>query len=41
MSIYTLVDDDSNTWECSECREWWTFNSGDPKENYMNYCPKC
>ena len=41
MSTYTLVDDDSNTWECSECRELWTFNSGDPKENYMNYCPKC
>lgn len=41
MSTYTLVDNDVNTWECSDCREWWTLNVGTPKENYMNYCPKC
>jgi Zn finger protein HypA/HybF involved in hydrogenase expression len=41
MAIYILADDDTNTWECSDCREWWTLNSGSPKDNYMNYCPHC
>jgi Zn finger protein HypA/HybF involved in hydrogenase expression len=41
MSIYTLVEDDSNTWECSECREWWSLECGTPEDNRMNYCPKC
>jgi DNA-directed RNA polymerase subunit RPC12/RpoP len=39
--VYTLVDDDSNSWECSECREWWTLNAGSPEDNEMNFCPKC
>jgi hypothetical protein len=39
--IYTLVDDDANTWECSSCRHWWTLNSGKPEDNGMNYCPRC
>lgn len=38
---YILVEDDMNTWECSNCREWWTLNDGTPKENRMNYCPHC
>jgi len=37
--IYTLIDDDS-TWECSNCRHWWTLTST-PKKSYMNYCPIC
>lgn len=41
MAVYTLVDDESNTWECSKCREWWTLIEGTPKDNNMNYCPKC
>jgi hypothetical protein len=40
-STYTLIDEDINTWECSECKEWWTLIEGTPKDNYMNYCPKC
>lgn len=37
---YTLYDD-CNTWECSNCRDWWTFLSGTPENNYMKYCPMC
>jgi hypothetical protein len=40
-STYTLVDGDANAWECSECKEWWVLTDGIPKDNYMNYCPKC
>ena len=36
-----LVDDDTGTWECSKCGELWTLNDGTPKENGMEYCPKC
>lgn len=39
--IYTLVDDDTNTWECSNCREWWTLIAGLPIDNNMKYCPQC
>lgn len=38
---YILVEDDMNTWECSNCRGWWILNDGTPKENRMNYCPYC
>jgi NAD-dependent SIR2 family protein deacetylase len=38
---YTLVDEDSNTWECSECRHWWTLNNGSPEDNNMKFCPRC
>lgn len=41
MAIYTLVDEDTNTWECSDCREWWSLNSGSPTNNHMKYCPFC
>jgi rubrerythrin len=40
-SVYTLVDDNTNTWECSVCREWWWLLEGTPKNNNMNYCPIC
>jgi len=39
--IYVLIDDDFNTWECSNCRGWWTLNSDTPKDNNMNFCPHC
>lgn len=38
---YTLVDDDSNTWECSNCRDMWNLMNGTPEDNYMNFCPHC
>lgn len=38
---YTLEDEDSNTWECNKCGELWVLNAGTPKDNNMNYCPKC
>jgi DNA-directed RNA polymerase subunit RPC12/RpoP len=38
---YTLHDDDSNTWKCSECGELWMLNAGTTKENNMNFCPNC
>lgn len=38
---YTLIDDDSNIWECSNCRDVWTFLSGTPEDNQMKYCPMC
>jgi len=38
---YTLVYDDRNTWECSNCRHWWIFSSGTPEDNQMKYCPMC
>jgi NAD-dependent SIR2 family protein deacetylase len=39
--IYTFIEDDYNTWECSNCREWWIINDGTPYENRMEYCPCC
>ncbi len=39
--IYILVDEDSNSWECSQCREWWMLTSGSPEDNEMKFCPKC
>jgi PHP family Zn ribbon phosphoesterase len=36
-----LVDEDSNSWECSKCREWWMLNVGSPVTNKMDYCPRC
>lgn len=38
---YTLEDDDANTWECNKCEMLWQLEAGTPKENEMNYCPKC
>jgi ribosomal protein L37AE/L43A len=38
---WTLEDDDKNIWECNKCGELWALNTGTPKENNMNYCPKC
>jgi hypothetical protein len=38
---YTLVDDETNTWECSKCRHWWSLNNGSPFDNNMRFCPFC
>lgn len=29
-----------DTWE-AECGAVWTFNEGGPKDNEVNFCPKC
>lgn len=28
-------------WICGHCDLEWTMNDGTPKENGMNYCPRC
>lgn len=33
--------DCDNSYRCTACGEIWTLNDGTPKENNMNYCPKC
>ena len=37
----TQTDDDSNTWECSNCGGAWCLEDGTPQENDMHYCHKC
>ncbi len=33
---------DDEAWECSNCRLLWKLdNDYTPKDNGMNYCPKC
>ena len=39
--IYTLVEPDWSTWECSNCKDLWTLTNGTPEDNHMNYCPHC
>ena len=38
---FTLWDDDSNTYECSECGLVWMLMEGTPMENQMEFCPQC
>jgi len=38
---YTLWNDDSNTYECSECGLAWMLMEGTPMENQMEFCPQC
>lgn len=33
--------DDILQYECSVCGKLWVLNDGTPKNNEMNYCPKC
>lgn len=35
------IDEESDTWSCSNCSYLWTFSYDGPEENEMNYCPKC
>jgi len=37
---WQIHDEEANAWE-SECGLVWWFEVGEPKENEMNYCPKC
>jgi len=34
-------DEFDNDWWCSKCNLIWTLNDGTPKDNGMEYCPKC
>lgn len=38
---YILEDPEWNCWECSGCGLLWVLSNGGPKDNEMNYCPKC
>ena len=41
ICVYRQINEDWNTWECSSCAEEWCFESGSPKDNAVNYCPRC
>lgn len=42
MDTTTFVHDEwHDYYECQKCELAWTFPDGGPKENTMNYCPKC
>jgi DNA-directed RNA polymerase subunit RPC12/RpoP len=43
MSIYILVDEDTNTYtyECSDCRHTQTFSKKALVNNHINSCPVC
>ena len=32
---------DDNTWTCSVCGGPWMLLDGNPKDNFMRYCPQC
>ena len=34
-------NDDWIVYECSNCKELWTFDDGTPADNNYNYCAKC
>jgi len=38
---FALYDPDLDWWECQACRFWWEFESGDPYEHDMRFCPRC
>lgn len=38
---WKCVDEESNSYECSNRGELWTLNAGNPEENNMNFCPQC
>ena|SRR5690606_2024764 len=43
VTRFALYDPDLNAWECqaADCRFWWEFESGDPYEHDMRFCPRC
>src|SRR5690606_4181719 len=41
VTRFVLYDPDLNAWECQVCRFWWEFESGDPYEHDMRFCPRC
>ena len=34
-------NDDWIVYECSNCKELWTFDVGTPADNNYNYCASC
>lgn len=41
VTRFVLYDPDLNWWECQACRLLWEFESGDPYEHDMRFCPRC
>ena len=39
--VWYEFDNNSNTWECSNCEGLWTLVSGSPFSNEMHFCPRC
>ena len=37
---WLLSDEEEGIWECSVCGKMWVLY-GTPKDNGMNFCPKC
>src|SRR5690606_32712409 len=38
---FALYHPDFDWWECQACRLLWEFESGDPYEHDMHFCPRC
>src|SRR5690606_28581706 len=38
---FALYHPDFDWWECQACRFLWEFESGDPYEHDMRFCPRC
>ena len=38
---WIIHDESANAYECSCCGLAWCLFEGEPKDNNMNYCPKC
>ena len=38
---WILDDEDTNSWECSECGGLLIINDGTPHENDWHFCPYC
>lgn len=38
---WILDDEDTNSWECSECGDLLQINDGTPHENGWYFCPHC
>ena len=36
-----IYNDHRNSWECQNCWLNWVFTNDGPKENEVEYCPKC
>ena len=39
--VWILDDEDTNSWECSECGGLLMINDGTPHENDWYFCPYC
>jgi hypothetical protein len=37
----TWKEDEDGIWSCSDCDVVWSFLEAGPKENHVNFCPRC